>query len=314
MIERQVDRAMAVIVVNYGSSELLAENLLAVHQDLDPALIVVVDNFSNPAEREAVTALSAANGWLLVTNECNLGFGAGMNAGVERALQMGAARLLLLNPDATIDSASVRLMGERINRFPLALVGPLIRRPDGRLWSMGHVLSLSTGDIYPRGASVCAEDEVVPWLSGACLLLSSALWRATGGFDERYFLYWEDIDFSTRVARAGGEIEFEPDALAIHDEGATHRASDERSAKSATYYYYNIVNRLRYAALHLDEQGMRRWLRSAPASSWRILLRGGRRQFLRPMVPLAAAGRGYRAGRGLVRQSLRAAHQDGSRS
>ena len=50
------------------------------------------------------------------------------------------------------------------------------------------------------------SDEVM-WLTGASLAMSITLWEQVGGFDERYFLYWEDVDLSWRILQAGGELE-----------------------------------------------------------------------------------------------------------
>lgn len=305
----QPDRGdgLAVVVVDYGSSALLAVNLVQVHEQLPEALVVVVDNPTTPAERTATTALAAEHGWLLVSPERNLGFGGGVNAGVAAALERGdVTTLLLLNPDATIGATDVAALRRHVRLQSLALVGPMIRRPDGRPWSSGHELSLTTGAVRSLGRPDPADPGPTrPWLSGACLLLTVELWRAVGGFDEEYFLYWEDVDFSHRVLDVGGAIVFESEALAVHDEGGTQRdAGADTRAKSPTYYYYNIANRLRYASEHLDADGMRRWLRSSPAASWQILLRGGRRQFLKPVRPLSAAWRGHRDGKALVKVAL----------
>src|SRR4051812_18259879 len=98
---------LAVIVVGYGSSRLLEQNLAPLSRRLDGARTVVVDNRTTDEERQTMRRLSAAEGWELVEPDGNLGFGLGMNAGAERALAEGATHLLLLNPDATIEPADV---------------------------------------------------------------------------------------------------------------------------------------------------------------------------------------------------------------
>lgn len=296
---------LAIVVVDYGSSALLAEHLVAVEHELPEALIVVVHNPTSAAECQAVEALVTERGWTAVYPTDNLGFGGGVNVGVIAALESATTTMLmLLNPDASIGAEATALLVERARRDPLALVGPTVRRPDGRPWSSGHLLSMHSGAMRSLGSAAPADDPGpwMPWLSGACLVLSATLWRAVGGFDEDYFLYWEDVDLSKRVLDAGGSIVFLPEALALHDEGGTHDDGTGGSrAKSPTYYYYNVVNRLRFAAVHLDQDLRRRWLRSSPSASWQILLRGGRRQFLHPAAPLGSAWRGHRDGRALVK-------------
>jgi len=297
---------LAVVVVNYGSSRLLAENLTRVQDELPSAGVVVVDNFTRSAERDAVTRLAASRGWSTVLLDENLGFGAGVNAGAAEAWAHGAAEVLLLNPDASISSVAVEALRAAVADDRLAIAAPTIRRSDGRHWFDGCDLHLEDGSMLRtsrRGERPGAARE--EWLTGACLLVTREAWEATGGFDESYFLYWEDVDFSHRVVRAGGHLHLVRGAVAIHDEGGTQgEAAAHRREKSPTYYYYNVRNRLLYASLHLDEDGMRRWLRTAPRAAWEIVLRGGRRQLLHPVRPLGGAVRGLADGRRLVRGAL----------
>lgn len=298
---------LAIVVVDYGSSALLAEHLVAVEHELPAALIVVVHNPTSAAERQAVERLVAERGWTAVYPASNLGFGGGVNAGVAAALEdETTTTLMLLNPDASIGAEATALLVDRARQDPLTLVGPTVRRPDGRPWSSGHLLSMHSGAMRSLASTAPSDDPGpwMPWLSGACLVLSATLWRTVGGFDEDYFLYWEDVDLSKRVLDGGGSIVFLPEAVALHDEGGTHDDGTGGSrAKSPTYYYYNVVNRLRFAAVHLDDELRRRWLRGSPRASWQILLRGGRRQFLHPVAPLGSAWRGHRDGRALVKRA-----------
>lgn len=289
---------LAVVVVNYGSHELLARNLLAVARHTPEARIVVVDNFTSAAERAAVAGLAGTNGWDLLAPDTNLGFGKGMNLGVGHARTLGADCCLLLNPDAGIDRASLLRLWETVRADPLALVSPTVYRPDGSVWFGGADLYLQSGRTASIRRRVPGSDErVEPWLSGACLMVQMQLWDRVGGFDEGYFLYWEDVDLSYRVTRAGGNLLTLPDAWAVHDEGGTHQdGRGPAGSKSSTYYYFNIRNRLLFAARHLDDSDLRRWKMSSLAASWEILLRGGRRQFLHPVEPLGAALRGIMDG------------------
>lgn len=292
--------ALAIVVVNYASSALLAENLARTVDEVRPAHVVVVDNLSSPQEREAVRSLAATSGWSLVEPDANLGFGGGMNIGALRALELGAEDLLLLNPDATISADAVRTLQERAARSRMRALAPRVVDGSGAVWFEGADVYLSDGKTMGvRKRGLRPHDERWEWLSGACLLVPDELWRATGGFDDEYFLYWEDVDFSRRVIAAGGELEVVADATAVHDEGGTQGRDPSQRAKSEGYYYYNIRNRMLFAAKHLDEEGVRRWRRGALASAREVLLRGGRRQFLAPWRPLRAAYRGVRDGRRL---------------
>ena len=291
------------VVVNYGSSALLPRTLAPVSAAVPEAGIVVVDNFSTDGELAALRSLAAAHGWEVVASDENLGFGAGMNAGVARARELGARRFLLLNPDATIDRASVEALAARSAAEPMTLLSPVVRRSDGSPWSLGADVYLKDGRIRSAARRGTVPGERMPWLSGACLLVSDELWDAVGGFAGEYFLYWEDVDLSVRVARAGGALAVVAEATAVHDEGGTQGTdgSHSGSRKSATYYYYNIRNRLLFAARNLPPDTVRAWRRSTVPVAWEVLLQGGRRQFLTSTEAVRAGWRGARDGLRLSR-------------
>jgi GT2 family glycosyltransferase len=295
--------SVAIVVVNYGSSELLEQNLLPLARQ-SGSRIVVVDNLTTAAERSRVVALCEREGWSAVLPDGNTGFGGGMNLGVARALADGAGRFLLLNPDATIAVPDLEVLLARSIRDPLTLLAPRIVRPDGSVWFDGVDLYLDDGRIRsPRRRQTLAPDRWEPWLSGACLIVTATLWSAVGGFDESYFLYWEDVDLSHRVLAAGGSLEVCAEATAVHSEGGTQGGEHSTAGepKSATYYFYNIRNRMLFAANNLGADDVDRWRRLIVRVAWETLLQGGRRQFLRSPEPLLAGLRGVRAARRIAK-------------
>lgn len=282
---------VAVVVVSYGSADLLAANLAPLGRACPELDVVVVDNFSDAAERARVTTLAADEGWTLVAPSDNTGFGGGMNLGVAEAIGRGADTFLLLNPDASIDGGAVAALVDHRRRVPMSLISPTVLRPDGSAWFRGAVVELDRG--RTRSGVPAPGSADLPWLSGACLMTSRELWEVLGGFDEDYFLYWEDVDLSVRAARAGAELAVLSEVTAVHDEGGTQDRPEDRGEHSDTYYYFNIRNRLLFAAKNLGPQDRRRWLRTSIGESYQILLRGGgRRKFLRPWHPLRIGARG----------------------
>ncbi|MET4637644.1 glycosyltransferase family 2 protein [Mycetocola sp. 2940] len=290
--------SLAVLVVNYGSHELIGENLARSLDDGFAGLVIVVDNFTTEAEQRALHRLAASQGWTCVLSEVNLGFGAGMNLAARTAIDLGATELLLLNPDAFIDPHSIRLLHRRVAENELALVAPVVLRPDGRVFSELTDLYLDRGESLRRSkrAPGTPNERVTPWVSGACFAISARLWDLLGGFDEDFFLYWEDIDLCARAALLRATVEVDGDARAVHEPGSTQTTDPGRRVKSPEYYYYNVRNRLLYASKHLDPADLRRWRRRTPGAAYRILLRGGRRQFLHPARSILPALRGIRDG------------------
>ncbi|WP_103062126.1 glycosyltransferase [Actinomyces qiguomingii] len=320
----------AVIVVNYGSHALLETNLAPIGREPAAPQIVVVDNASTPAERATVVRLAEAYGWATVLPESNLGFGAGVNRGVQAALDAGARTLVVLNPDATIAPDQLEALVSRAQADPMALVAPMIVDADDHPAFYGYRVDLTDGATRSPRAVLIPGHRHEQWLTGACFALSAELWQATGGLAEDYFLYWEDVDFSLRVLHAGGRLLNDTTIVARHIEGGTQRpastaspAADGAAASSAaqtqepsprprrrarggqrhsaTYYYWNVRNRLLLGARWARRQELSRWVRRTPQESWRILLRGGRRQILaHPTTTLVPAVRGAIDGLRLV--------------
>ena len=125
---------VAVVVVNFGSTGLLEQNLT---QLTGAATIIVVDNWSSRQERAAVRAACARHGWSLVTSASNVGFGGGCNLGAAQAISLGSAVLVFLNPDAHLPATGLARLADVARAESDALVAPVIETPDGRTWSPG---------------------------------------------------------------------------------------------------------------------------------------------------------------------------------
>jgi GT2 family glycosyltransferase len=290
---------LAVVLVNYGAPDLLARTVAR----LGSATVVVVDNHKTDADSAATARLAAHHGWHVLAQPRNLGFGAGMNLGVARALELGAEVLLLLNPDAAIEPEVVEQLRLAALADRDALITPRLLRPDGTVWFRGGLVSIPAGGLRRHEGTV--PDGHAEWLTAACLALHRDLWVQLGGFDEDYFLYWEDVDLSVRCERLGGRLTVRDDLTAVHDAGGTQNTAGRR-AKSALYYHYNCRNRLLFAAKHLHRRDQLRWLVRTPADARRVLLRGGRRQLAHPGRTVWPALTGCLTGAGwLLRASAR---------
>lgn len=289
------DCPVGIVVINYGSHALLRENLQPLSVELAssclPHRIAVVDNFTTDLERERVARLAADNDWICVLRPDNRGFGAAVNHGAEVLLDNGCQSIVMVNPDCRVTVATISGMAEQLAAQPLSMVGPRVLTSDVGLYSAGSVVDLRNGDtrraLPDDGDPDHRGPGVTGWISGACLAVGAPLWRAIGGFDERYFLYWEDVDLSRRALDAGAELWVRNDLTAVHDEGGTQLRASERS-KSSGYYVGNMRGRLRYAADHLATGELVRWLFWSPAANWKILMRGGRRQLGSGLLPWRA--------------------------
>lgn len=239
---------VGVVTVAFSPGETLATLLNSLPAaGTVPVAVVVSDNGSDDG---SVEAAATRPGVTVVRNSGNLGYGGGVNAGV-RALPPEADPVLIVNPDVELGPGSLDELLAGLRRHPDAgAVGPLITTVDGvvypsarRLPSLGagagHAL---LGWCWPGNPWTRAyrQDHAEPverragWLSGSCLLVRRNAFAAIGGFDDAYFMYFEDVDLGDRLAGAGWASVYVPSAVVTHLGG--HAASRERTAMSRAHH------------------------------------------------------------------------------
>lgn len=230
---------LAVSVVSYRTPELLRACLEALARERDSLEleITVVDNASGDGSAELV-ARDFPNVRVL-RNARNVGFGAGHNQALRRSR---ARALLVLNSDATVRPGALRTLVDYLDAHPdVAVVGPRLVYPDGRaqrsmrrfptVWTL-FFESTQLQRFWPSSSFVRRyyaldwRDDVareVDWLVGACLCVRSAAAAQVGLYDERFFLYSEELDWARRFRAAGWRIVYLPTAEVEHHEGASAR-------------------------------------------------------------------------------------------
>ncbi len=246
--------SLGVVVVTWNSASTLEACLASV-----PACIplVVVDNASTDESVEVARATRPDA--QIVTLERNVGFGAACNLG---ARQLGEGDVMLLNPDAILDAGTIAHLASALDQDPtMGIVGPLITDHRGRLeLSWGEdptLLSEWRRQREHRRPPVLATlgPQRVDWVTGACCLIRRVAWEAVSGFDERYFLYFEDLDLCRRVREHGFGIQFDPRAVARHVRGVSAAVLGANKARryraSQLQYYRRYASRTSWLALRL---------------------------------------------------------------
>lgn len=247
--------ALTVVTVTYSPGSHLDRFLssLTVATDL-PLDVVVADNGSvDGAPEEAVERYP---GIRLMRMGGNLGYGSAVNRAVA-TVPADQEYLIVANPDVVWGPGSIDALLDAAGRWPKAgALGPLIRDPDGAIYpSARHLPSLIRGGMHAvvgfawkanpwtrsyRQERLEPTERPVGWLSGSCLLLRRKAFDAIGGFDERYFMYMEDVDLGDRLSRAGWLNVYVPGAEILHDKGhSTGRepARNLRAHHDSTYIY-----------------------------------------------------------------------------
>jgi N-acetylglucosaminyl-diphospho-decaprenol L-rhamnosyltransferase len=250
---------LAVVIVNFNAGDALIRCVRSLAPALDGAAweTVIVDNASNDgSERRA----AAEPGVRVIREGRNAGFAAGANRG---AGATEAPWLLFLNPDCELLPGRLTdLLLEFEQDARCALIGPGILEADGEVQGSARGdPSMLTG-LFGRSSWLTARfphwrivrrnvlapavrngrtSQLVDWVSGACMLARRSAFDSVGGFDEGYFLYWEDADLCRRLRQAGYTIRYAPAPRVRHTVGIssrTARATSIRAFHRSAYRYY----------------------------------------------------------------------------
>lgn len=233
---------VSAIVVTYHTGPRLKECLYALSADPDISETVIVDN-GNPIEMQDWLEVfcAARPESSLLTGHGNIGFGAGVNRGVEAA---EGQQILVINPDAVLrrgsvtslqkaasDRADLWIVGGKIfDLFGLETRGP--RRRELTLWrAVTSMLGWNTWTLEKTSPPTDAIE--MPVVSGAFFLTSKACMAALDGFDEGYFLHVEDVDLCRRCREAGGTVIYDPNAAALHYGSTSDAPNREVAAHKA---------------------------------------------------------------------------------
>jgi N-acetylglucosaminyl-diphospho-decaprenol L-rhamnosyltransferase len=235
----------AAVVVNYEAGDALTTcvgSLLADESAGGPPEVVVVDNGSADG---SVDALRAAYPEVTVVAP-------GANLGYARAANLGAAAtrapvVAVINPDAEVEPGTAGALVARLQADDaLGAVGPKLHNPDGSRYpsarsapslvdAVGHAV---LGGVAPdnrftrRYRQLDVDPDLarsVEWISGAAVWLRRDALDRVGGWDERFFLFFEDVDLCRRLERDGWRVAYEPAGHVVHEVGGSRAGVPVRS-------------------------------------------------------------------------------------
>jgi N-acetylglucosaminyl-diphospho-decaprenol L-rhamnosyltransferase len=255
------DRA-AIVTVTYNSDDVLPDFLASTAAASGTSVeIVVADNDSATAEH--LRGVTEAAGARFVAVGANLGYGAAVNRAVA-TLDPDVRWILVSNPDVVLEPDALDRMIATASADPtIGAVGPRLLEPDGAVYPSARLIpSLRTGLGHAVFANVWHDnpwtkryrqdgDHTVRrdagWLSGACVLVRRDVFERLGGFDEAFFMYFEDVDLGWRIGRLGLRNVYEPDAVATHVGGTATQGSSERMRRAHHQSAYRFLAH-KYAA------------------------------------------------------------------
>jgi len=251
---------IAIVVLNYnGKENTLAciNSIKKLNKSNYKVKLIVVDNASNDGSREALSKIKDIT---LVKNDKNLGYSGGNNIGIKHALSLGSEYILILNNDTIVEKSLIinlinsakkgDIVSPKIyfakgfefhkNRYKKEDLGKVIWYAGGKIdWQNVIGIHIGVDEVDHGQFSKRLEINLA---TGACILIRRQVFKKIGFFDEKYFLYLEDMDFCVRAKRAGFKIIFEPKAILWHK-----NASSGGGSGSGLQDYYISRNRLLFA-------------------------------------------------------------------
>lgn len=244
---------VAVAVVSYNTRDLLLRCLDSLAADVESgrATVSVVDNGSVDGSVEAVGARAP---WAhVIDSGANLGFGPAVNLVANRS---GSEWLLAANADIELEPGALDALLAAGVDSSVGCVAPQLVLPGGwtehsvhpfptvpltLAFNLGlHRLSGRFGErMCLDGAWDPGRPRDVPWAIGACLLMRRAAFQQAGGFDERQWMYAEDVDLQWRLGRLGWRTRYAPEARVHHESGAAARDAfgEQRTGRFMTATY-----------------------------------------------------------------------------
>jgi len=244
--------SIAIVILNFNGIKDTLACLKSFEFETYPNYeIILVDNKSTD---DSVSRLKEQYPKInLIESQSNLGFSGGNNLGVNYALEQKFDYIMLLNNDTLIHKPFLGYMIDAMQKdHTLAAVSPLIYFGPSleEVWFGGAKVNYKKGTAYHENSQFQNQSESyhVDWLTGCAPLIRSSLLKQLGGFDIRYFLYWEDVDLSLRLRELGYNLAIEPKAIINHLCGQSVSKLNGQSA------YYYIRNQMLLAKTHMSDQ------------------------------------------------------------
>ncbi len=245
---------IAVVILHYKHQDQTLECIGSVKKsDFDNFKIILVDNGSGDD-------FSEIKDILFIKSEVNLGYSGGNNVGIESALINKCDYVLIINNDTYVDELLLKnifkdpqvdgIVSPKIyfapgfefhkDRYSKTDLSNVIWYAGGRIdWS--NIIGMHMG-VDEVDTGQFNDKKEIDFATGACMLVKKEVFEKIGMFDERYFLYLEDMDFCVRAKKAGFGITFFPQAKLWHKNAAASGGSGSRLQD-----YYITRNRLLFA-------------------------------------------------------------------
>jgi GT2 family glycosyltransferase len=254
-IETQVQSAkVGVVLVNWNSFQLTSDCIQSLqNSSIPPWKIIVVDNASADGSGEIIAKTHPTVHMIL--NSENLGFTGGNNIGIEHLMSCGADFVWILNNDTVVDVNCLEVLLREMDNSPeLSACSAKILFHDvpDTIWYAGGIVDRNklthwhTGE-HEKDLGQYDTKSDVSFLSGCCILARASTIKNIGLFDDSFFAYMEDVDWSIRATKSGCILRYVPEAKLWHKVSSSFKktktgSSKDRSSSFVVYLYQrNII-------------------------------------------------------------------------
>jgi GT2 family glycosyltransferase len=242
--------SVAIILVNWNGYGYTKACLDSLEKVTEPAFqVILVDNGSQNSEGEQLKAKFPHIH--LIANKDNLGFAGGNNVGIRYALEQGFEQVLLLNNDTTVAPSFLKELQTCLDQPGQGVTQPLIlfAHDPQTLWSAGGKWNSLFGRAITLGDRAPFEryrvgTKTLDWATGCCMLVSRAALLEAGLLNEAYFAYFEDVEWSLRIRKAGFTIGLAENAIIYHEAGAASKKQHAEGTLSPRVFYFLVRNQL----------------------------------------------------------------------
>ena len=243
--------SIAVILVNWKKYNLTSNCIDSLNKsNYKNFKIILVDN--EYSEKSLIDLRNKHKELIVFKEKNNLGFAGGNNIGIRYALENDYDYIMLLNNDTEVKENFILPLVERIERdHSLGAVQPLILNFSNKsiIWNAGgklnKFLGITSTRLNNKLNSSIVFDDYTDWISGCCILIKSEILTKVGLLDEKFFNYYEDVDWSLRMKNLGYDLGFVKESIIYH-----HGSSSSKNKKtkegviSSKIHYFNIRNHI----------------------------------------------------------------------
>ena len=218
---------IGLVTVTYNSAKVLPGFLRSIEiQSHANFILYVVDNASTDE------TLAMLRNWpdkrlRLLSNNQNFGIAAGNNQGIRQALEDGCDSVLLINNDTEFNPDLISTLARELRAQNVDIVCPKIMYFDEptRIWAAGGRFDKRLGyrPVHLAGEEIdhgqCDQPRLIDYTPTCCVLIRRSVFEAVGLMDERYFVYFDDVDFMYRAVQEGMKILYSPATTLLHKVG-----------------------------------------------------------------------------------------------